>query len=211
VAGARAALGDGAAATFSDDELLGYLNEALKEYSVHLPRLGEALITCVPGQRRYALPDDTTGVWRVTAVVNGAPVRALTYIKESRALFARRAYAYDFQPGEDASAPPRLVTSFDPTDGMQLDVLLRRPHAAVNGPNDYLTVPPAHHHVLVAYVLYAAARRLQSAEQSAPTSSSSLLMSQLAANTRRLELAYLQALNRILTHRLGEGEMVVWG
>ncbi len=65
--------------------------------------------------------------------------------------------------------------------------------------------------MLLAYGLFAAARRLQQQEQANPTSSSSLLMSQLASNVRRLELAYLNALNRILTDRLGESERVVWG
>jgi hypothetical protein len=35
-------------------------------------------------------------------------------------------------------------------------------------------------------------------------------MSQLAANTRRLELTYLNALNRMLTNQLGEGVMIGW-
>ena len=46
--------------------------------------------------------------------------------------------------------------------------------------------------------------------RAAPTNNSGLLMAQLAANTRRLELAWLNALNRILYHRLGAGEIVVW-
>ena len=85
-----------------------------------------------------------------------------------------------------------------------------RPHQSSLTADDYLTVPADHHHVLLQYVLFAAARRQQAGEQAAPTNNSSLLMAQLAANTRRLELAYLNALNRILYHRLGEGEVVGW-
>jgi hypothetical protein len=81
-----------------------------------------------------------------------------------------------------------------------------RPHEARLTAGSLVTVPEEHHHVLVQYVLFATARRLQQQEQANPTSSSSLLMSQLASNTRRLELSYLQTLNRILTQRLGEGE-----
>ena len=117
---------------------------------------------------------------------------------------------YDVAWSDDAATPPALVLGREWPAGTVLAVRLLRPHDANLLATTAVSVPAAaHHHVLLAYGLFAAARRLQQQEQANPTSSSSLLMSQLASNVRRLELAYLNALNRILTHRLG-GELVGW-
>ena len=67
VARLRAMLGDAAASTWSDDELLAILNEAVGEYSVHLPRMGEVRLTAVAGARRYGLPVETAVVTGVVA------------------------------------------------------------------------------------------------------------------------------------------------
>jgi hypothetical protein len=205
----RAALDDAAAATWSDAELLGYLGEGVREYSVHLPRVVEATLAAVAGERRYALPWDAAAVLSVEYPRGQEPPAYLPRRRYKAQGFAAGRY-YDLLPSHDLTQPPALLLSFAPEAGEALAVRYLRPHESDLTADTYLTVPAEHHHVLLQYVLFAAARRLQSAEQAAPTNNSSLLMGQLAANTRRLELAYLNALNRILYQRLGEGEAVVW-
>ncbi len=210
VARLRTMLGDAAAATWSDDELLALLNEAVEEYSVHLPRRSEVRLTAVDGERRYGLPVDTAVVTgAVVGPDEASPVRLLR-LSEANGRF-RGGAVYDVAWSDDAATPPVLVLGRDWPAGTVLAVRLLRPHDANLSTATAVTVPAAHHHVLLAYGLFAAARRLQQQEQANPTSSSSLLMSQLASNVRRLELAYLHALNRILTGRLGSSERVVWG
>ncbi|MCA9868414.1 MAG: hypothetical protein KIS95_08125 [Anaerolineae bacterium] len=205
----RAALGDVAGTTWADGELLGFVGEAVREYSQHLPRASEATLAAVAGERRYALPGDATAVLSVEYPADREPPACLYRRRRKSAGFAADRH-YDVLPSHDLTAPPLLLLSFDPEAGETLTVRYLRPHAADLSAGDYLTVPAEHHHVLLQYVLFAAARRQQAGEQAAPTNNSSLLMGQLAANTRRLELAYLNALNRILYQRLGEGEIVGW-
>jgi hypothetical protein len=207
----RAALADaGETATWSDAELLLFLNEAIREYSQHLPRVGETRLAAVAGVRRYALPADARAVLGVEYPEGQEPAAYLTRLAHKSRRFAGSGAAYDFLPRHDLTAAPALLLSFDPAAGETLVVGHTRPHAAVATADDYLTVPADHHHVLLGYVLFAAARQLQAAEQANPTGGS-LLMGQLAANARRHELAYLNALNRILTQRQGESSVVAWG
>jgi hypothetical protein len=213
LADCRAALGDtGDPPTWDDAELLIFLNEAIREYSQHLPRLAETRLAAVAGARRYALPADTRALLSVEYPEGRDPAAYLTRLAHKSRRFAQSGllFAYDFLPRHDLTAAPSLLLSFEPTAGETLVARHTQPHAAVGGVNDYLTVPADHHHVLLGYVLFAAARQLQAAEQAAPTGGS-LLMAQLAANARRHELAYLQALNRILTQRQGESSVVAWG
>lgn len=205
----RAALNDAAAATFSDAELLSFLGEAVREYSQHLPRAAETALAAVAEERRYALPYDTTAVLSVEYPTDREPP---VYLARRRYKSPRfHGACYDVLRSHDLTAPPLLLLALAPEAGETITVRYLRPHASDLTGDTYLTVPAEHHHVLLQYVLFAAARRRQAQEQAAPTNNSNLLMGQLAANARRLELAYLNALNRILYHRLGEGEVVGWG
>lgn len=205
----RPALGDDAAAVWSDEELLGYLNEAVREYSQHLPRRSTTTITAVSEQRQYALPGDLGFVTGVEYPAGSRPSSYIYAVRHNSNRFTR-GRVYDVLLPRDAGTPPSLLLSFDPEPGTTLVVTYSRTHNTVLTAESVVTVPVDHHHVLLHYVLYAAARRLQQVEQADPTSSSSLLMSQLASNTRRLELTYLNALNRVLDQWRGVGEIVVW-
>lgn len=207
----RAALGDdGAGPTWTDAALIGFLNEALREYSQHLPRVGVVRLMTAAGERRYALPGDTLAVLAVEYPEGREPAAYLARLAHKSRRFAHAAAAYDFLPRRDLTAAPALLLSFDPAAGETLAARLTRPHAPVAAAADPLTVPAEHHHVLVQYVLFAAARQLQAREQ-ASAAGNALLMGQLAANVRRHELSYLQALNRVLTQRQGESSVVAWG
>jgi hypothetical protein len=207
----RVALADaGDPPTWSDAELLTLLNEAIREYSQHLPRVAETRLAAVVGERRYALPADTRALLSVEYPEGRDPTAYLTRLAHKSRRFVAAPTAYDSLPRHDLTAAPSLLLSFDPAAGETLVVRHTRPHASATTADDDLTVPADHHHVLLGYVLFAAARQLQAAEQAAPTGGS-LLMAQLAANARRHELAYLNALNRILTQRQGESQVVAWG
>ena len=206
----RLALDDAAAAVWSDGELLGFVNEAAREYSQHLPRLGEVTLAAVADTRRYPLPYDAAAVLSVEYPAGQEPPAFLTRRRRQSPSFAGGRY-YDALLPRDLTGPPALLLSFAPAAGTALLARFLRPHDSELSAGSYLTVPSEHHHVLLQYVLFAAARQLMAREQAAPTNNSSLLMGQLASNARRLELAYLNALNRILYQRLGEGEVVGWG
>jgi hypothetical protein len=209
LAGIRAALGNGGAA-WSDAELLGFLADGVREYSQHRPRQREAALAMLAGVRQYALPPEATAVLRVAYPAGAAPPLFVPR-RSSRSRWFRYGRYYDVWLPGDGTGAPQLLLSFEPEPGTALLVAYTCPHDSELAAESALTVPAEHHHVLRQYVLFAAARQLQNREQAAPTNNSGLLMAQLASNTRRLELAYLGALNRILTHAQGEGEIVVWG
>ncbi len=205
----QVALDDSDAAEFGEDELLVFLNEAVREYSQHFPRADEVTIAAVEGETRYSLPGDATAVVSVEYPAGDEPPDWLARRGRRAASFAG-GRCYDVVWSGDLTAAPVLVLGFAPNVGSSLAVRYLRPHNHALALGDNVTVPAEHHHVLMQYVLFAAARRQQAREQGDPTNNSSLLMAQLASNARRLELAYLNALNRILSQRLGEGEMVSW-
>ena len=209
VASIRAALADEAAATFSDETLLGFVAEAVGEYSQHRPRVSAVELAAVAGERRYALPWDATAVISVE-YPSGAEPPSYIYRRSHKSRRFAEERCYDVLLARDLTSPPALWLSFTPEAGAALAVRYTHPHPKPATAGDYLTVPAEHHHVLVQYVLFAAARQLQAREQASPTNNSNLLMGQLASNTRRLELAYLNALNRILSQGLGDGAVVSW-
>lgn len=209
IAAVRVALDDGAAAAFSDDDLLAFVAEGVREYSQHRPRAGEVALAAVAGSRRYALPWDATAVLSVEYSREGETPSYIYRSTPQSRRFAGGAY-YDVRLEGDLTGGPALWLGFEPEAGAALTVRYQHPHAIPATAADYLTLPADHHHVLVQYALFAAARQLQAREQAAPTNNSSLLMAQLASNTRRLELAYLNALNRILSQGLGEGAVRSW-
>lgn len=205
----RLALDDTAATTFSDAELLSWLNEAIKEYTQHFPRLSYASLTAIADTRTYSLPWDTRNINAVEYPTGEDPPQFLRRVSRKRPSFAN-ADNYDFLPRLDLTNAPLLLLSFDPTAAETITVTYQHEHDSELTATSYITVPADHHHVLLQYVLFAAARQLQANEEAAPTSSSSLLMSQFASNTRRYELAYLNAINRILYHRRGQSATAAW-
>lgn len=207
---AQVALADEGAAVFSEAAVLGWLNEGIREYSQHLPRELRVELAAVAGVREYALPWQALAVHSVEYPADMEPPRYLLRVSYQSLRWGTGAY-YDFLSRLDLTSAPQIWLSFVPEAGAVLRVRYQAAHEYGLAADEYVTVPSEHHHVLVGYVLYAAARQLQQAEQADPTNNSSLLMSQLASNTRRLELAYLNGLNRILYHRQGRSTVRSWG
>lgn len=202
---AQTSLDDAAAATFTEAELLLFLNEGIREYSQHLPLVSTDTITAVASTRSYSLPWDTINVLAVEYPTGEDPAIYLKQMKRKRPSFYNEQY-YDFLQRHDLTTAPTLLLSFDPTADETITVTYQHAHNHALALSDNCTVPREHHHILVQYIMFAAARQLQANEEAAPTSSSSLLMNQLASNTRRYELSYLNAINRVLFQRRGQSD-----
>ena len=133
----RVALDDGAAAAWSDAELLGFVGEAVREYSQHLPRVSEAALAAVDGERRYALPWDAAAVLSVEYPSDREPPSYIYRRRRKAAGFAA-GWHYDVLPSHDLTAPP-LLLSFEPAAGEALAVRYLRPHQSDLTADDYLT------------------------------------------------------------------------
>lgn len=204
---AQVALADTAAAEFSEAQLLQFLNEAIREYSQQLPRLSTTSLTA--SGRTYTLPYDLKAVISVEYPAGEEPPCFLAQVPHKALRFTDRP-AYDVLHRLDLTSYPQLLLSFDPTAGETIAVRYQHPHNHSLAAADHVTVPADHHHVLISYMLYAASRMQQLIEQANPTGSSSLLMAQLMTNTRRAELTYLNALNRILQATAGQSSSASW-
>ena len=55
-------LSDPGAATWSETELLQFLNDAVKDYSVYFPRVARVDVVTAVADRRYNLPSDYVGL-----------------------------------------------------------------------------------------------------------------------------------------------------
>jgi len=199
---ARTALDDSAAAEFSEAELLAFLNEAIREYSQQLPRVSTATIPTFAATYSYTLPWDTRDLITVEYPSSAVPPSYVSRRpRRSRDFFSGQ--CYDFLRRLDLTQSPSLILSFEPATGQTLTVTYSHPHSHALAAADNVTVPADHHHVLLQYVLFAAVRFQLNQEHANPTSASSLLMSQLQTNMRRLELTYLNALNRALQSMAG--------
>jgi hypothetical protein len=206
---AQAALDDTAAAEFSEAELLGWLNEGIREYSQHFPRVSQEDLTAVASTQEYNLPWDTTAIISVEYPADEDPPQFVTY----RPFMARKwtvGLHYDFLNFKSLTTYPRLLLCFEPTADETIRVTYQHPHEHSLSASDSVTVPSDHHHILITYVLFAATRFQMQQEQANPTSSSSLLMGQLASNMRRAELSYLNAINRALMNRRGYSQSAAW-
>ncbi len=109
----RVAVDDASETAWSDDELLGFLAEAVREYSQHLPRIDEVTLELVEGETRYPLPWDATAV---ISVEYSAGEGEATYVRRRgrRSWRSPGAYYYDVVWTGDMTRAPTLVLWFVP-------------------------------------------------------------------------------------------------
>jgi len=205
----RPALDDISETEFTDTELLAFLNEAISEYTQHFPRLTTTTITTITNTRVYPLPFDARSIISVEFPSGAYPPTYIPRIDHHRITFSHTD-CYDLLPTNELTAAPNILFSFYPTPGGIITISLQQEHDHRLTLNDDITVPSDHHHILIQYVLFATTRQQQAREESNPTSANSLLMAQYASNTRRYELMYLNAINRVIFHRRGQSRTAAW-
>lgn len=205
----RIALDDALSLEFTDAELLSFLNEAIREYTQHFPRNLDISIVAVPGQFIYPLPSTCRNILTVEYPADHDPPIHILRITNHPPLSASGPF-YEFIPRFDQNTAPLLRLSESPAAGSSLRVTIQQEHNFNLLLSDNITVPADHHHILVHYTLFACARQQLAREEANPTSASSLLMAQYASNTRRYEVIYLNAINRIIFHRRGISSVRSW-
>lgn len=188
-------------AHYTTAALAAYLNDAVRDYTQHFPRLRRHDLTTVADQRRYDLPADCLALLTVEYPQGQDPPRYLRRRSHHHPTFWRAPAAYDLLPRADQTTPGQLLISPQPPAGHTIRLEYHAHHALITNTaavSGHCTVPAHHEHLLLKYVLWQCSLQLQMAEQQTPTSSSSLLMAQLAANARRLRQDYDQALRQAI-------------
>lgn len=203
-------LDDSAAGVWTEARLAEWLNDAIRDYSIHFKRLRTTTISTTANDRTYDLPADFSAV---VSVEFPAGETVPVYLKQRpfthREFFSSTGYFDIVGRGDDTNVS-EIWISEAPAASQSIVIEYEAWHDFVLATSGTVTVPAEHHHILIAYGLWQASLMLQMNEQQAPTSNSSLLMSQLGQNANVLRRQYLEALARAGKADAGRGGVVSW-
>lgn len=208
---AQNVLADSTASVWSEAALKEWLNDAIRDYSIHFKRQRTATITTVADDRAYDLPSDFVAVLSVEYPTGESVPEYLVKRPFTHGDFWDNPGYFDIVARGDDQNDSELWISEKPANGETITVEYEAWHDWELTASSYVTVPAVHHHVLIAYVVWQSSLNLQMAEQQNPTSNSSLLMSQHAQNANMLRRQYLEALAKAGKAQSGQGGVVSWG
>lgn len=209
----RKMLGDTAQTpVFSDAQATAWINQAIRELSIHFPRSLEHRLATVAGQQVYALEANHLAV--LSAVYDPGNQNPPVYLKRklhTLAGFYRTAGFYDFvKPGDaDLASPPLFYLSTNPAeDGLEIALRLTVEHNPLVDAGDECTLPERLLPVLYQYVRWMAWQELAMNEGMHPSELATLSYSQ-EMNASRAERSYRSALKEAQRAE-SESAALVW-
>ena len=206
-------LNDEGNATWDTEMIATFLNDGIRDYSQHFPRVLTDSISMATGTAEYDLNADYMEVLSVEYPDGENPREYSVRRPYTHDEFWDNAGYYDIIPHRDEADASQVIFSDDVATGETAVIEYHAHHqliidtGTITGSN---TVPPIHQQLLTKYVMWQAAAHLASAEQQSPTSNSSLLMAQLAQNARRLELSYATAVQQAVYADEGRSTTINW-
>ena len=199
--------------TWTVKQIIKWINDAVRDYSVHFPLVEQQTIALSTGTQFYDLRDEFMGILHVEYPTGSDPKDFLTRLPRTHADFWSEQGYYDLVDRRESGDPSSVIISSDVATGESANALQHLHHVLIEDANDKsgtVTVPVQHQALLVKYVQWQATTHLAFAEQQSPTSNSSLLMAQLAQNARRMELSYSTALQQAIYAADGESRPLNW-
>ena len=206
-------LNDEGDATWDTEMIATFLNDAIRDYSQHFPRIKTQTINMADDDNDYPLAADFLGVLSVEYPVGEDPPEYLVRKNYTDPGFWDCDDYYDIIHNTDDANPDDIWISADPSSGETALVTYHAYHQLIadpTTPTETNTVRETHQHLLVLNVQWKASIHLMNAEQQSPTSNSSLLMAQLAQNARRNELSYHTALQQAIYADEGRSRHINW-
>lgn len=206
----EADLSDSGNSTFAAADIERWLRDAIKDYSQYLPIEKLHDITTSADDRQYDLNDGFVEPLSIEYPQGEDPPQYLKRRPYTHPDFWTIDGYYDILTNEDDTNPNELLISTKPATDEHIYVTYHGIHDYTLITSANLTVPAKHHHILRAYARWKATLFLVSQEEASPTSNSSLLMSQLAANARRWEREYKNALAQAIQANYGRSQVTSW-
>ncbi len=206
-------LNDETNATYKASQIAEWVNDAIRDYSQHFPRIKTQTINCADDDQDYDLPADFMGIISVEYPTGEDPKEYLSRLGYAHGDWSNGDKWYDILPRMDDENVSELFVSATPATGESIEVQYHAHHALISNTDDVegdCSLPPKHQHIITKYVNWQGTQFLMMAEQKNPTSNSSLLMAQLSQNSRRLEAAYHTAVKQALYAADGESRPVQW-
>jgi hypothetical protein len=179
---------------WSDLQLNQWLNDAIADFSVYMPRLLEVTFDTVPGQQEYTLDGDVRRLVKVeypSGAGGGLGENVLRPADSRQVAFLYRVGFYDYEDGLQ-----RLYLSGH-VPGGECRCTYLTDHAYLADDSDECSLPERQFEALLLYVRWAANQELASQESANPDPSS-LAMGTLELNASRAERAYHKTIEEYL-------------
>lgn len=203
-------LDDAGETYFTQSQVEEWINDAIADFSQHLPRRRTDTITTTADDRKYDLESDFVAALSVEYPTGEDPPEYLKRRPYTHADFWSEDGYYDIIGRDDDGNADELWMSEKPAASETITVEYLATHDHDLTSSEEITVPIEYHHVLTLYVLWQAAKELEAAEEQNPTSNSSLLMSMLAQGASQYKRDYDGAIRALKKQRSGRSRMLVW-
>lgn len=194
----RNALGDTVSPyKFSSLQLDEWINDAIRELTLHFPRRLSLALSCTAGDRTYNLPSALRSLLSVEYPAGQAPPRYLKRLPYTDQGFWEAAGCYDLVLPQDASAgnPPQLWISDRPKAGESILAWYEAEHNLLSAPSDETDFLERHLHLLPLYVRWRAWQAL-STQDGADPNVLDPLFSNMEAAAARAEASFRRALEQ---------------
>jgi hypothetical protein len=193
-------IGDPSYATFTQLQVDDWINQAIRDLSIHFPRYEGYTINTTLGDHYYDLESYTKGIVSVEYPAGQKPPRFLARKSVTDPIFWLKPGFYDFiKPNtSDDSTPPQIVLSdYTPVGANLIHIRLTRDHAPLLDPTDECSVLERHYHLIGLFVRWKAISE-RSTHESMDPSPLAMRASLMENATQKAENAYISALNRAL-------------
>jgi hypothetical protein len=204
-------LNDESNATWTAEQIVKWINDGIRDYSQHFPRIKTQTISTIAATNVYNLASDFMGILSVEYPTGEDPQEYISRLAWNHADFWTYDTWYDILPRSDDTDTSEIWISDDPAGTETIEVQYHAHHDLVTDADDTsgdLTVPPIHQDLIVKFAQWQATNHLLFAEQTTPTSNSSLLMAQLSQNARRFEASYHTSIQQAIFAADGESKIV---
>ena len=186
------------ATTWPDATLTGYIQDAVRFYSVEFPRRQWRALSLTTGTQRYTLPSDLREVLKVEYPAGEDPAEYLDRVPWGSAAIGYGEDVYGVRGVEYSDTDGQVEIMFGPTvaTGESANVHYLGLHAVPSSGSDVLTIPDEHLEAIHAFVDFRAHWQLEAGEAVSVTNSS-IVLSQLGENARRAWNRYKEITARL--------------
>ena len=206
----RNLLGDIVNTEFSDAVLLDFIQQCIRDLSMHFPRTSEYTLSTTLNERKYELETYITGILSVEFPTDEDPPIFLKRRAYTHPRFWMVDGYYDFIKPADADTlnPPRIWISNKPAEDEVITIRVTTEHNALIEETDDTTIQDRHLHLFGLFVRWKCWQQLATKEGMDP-GALQIASTSLESNATAAEHAYRAALQSALEAE-GESGLAEW-
>lgn len=191
----RELIGDTGSTVFTANQVQQWINDAIRDISLHFPLRKTYDINTAANDREYDLTTEFIGIISVEYPQGEDPPEYLLRRSYTHPLFWLQDGYYDFIPRRDATSTnkPEIWISTKPAADETIRIEYMCEHTALSAPTDVLTILPRHEHLIHLFVRWKAWQELATSEGMDPDPIKLLAATQ-EVNATRAERQYREGL-----------------